>query len=121
MKLIGSRAEQEYREELIKSNQSLFGSEGDQRLLGVLKMLYPQMITAYIIHWIPEQGEEFYKILINDDVIANIEFSHDDDVEPVVESITIPQYLRGLSRIKQIQLAVALDLVKSDIENSKLK
>ncbi|MFY0256534.1 hypothetical protein ACDQ55_21585 [Chitinophaga sp. 30R24] len=115
MKLIGSRTEQEFREELMKSNQSLFSSDGDQRLLEVLKKLYPQMLTAYIIHWIPEQGEDLYKILINDDVIAKIELSHDNVVAPIVESILIPQYMFRLSRIKQIQLAVALDLARRDM------
>lgn len=100
----------------MKSNQSLFGAGNDQRLFRVLKELYPQMITAYVIHWIPEQGEDFYRILVNDDIIAKIELDHDDAIEPTVESISISQYLLGLSRINQIQLAVALDLARTDMK-----
>lgn len=117
MKLRGSKTEKDFRDRLIESNHSLFSSEDDRKLLRVLKKLYPQMITAYIIHWIPEQGEDFYRILINDDIIAKIELDHDDAMEPVVESMTVPQYLLGLSRINQIQLAVALDLARKDIRN----
>lgn len=113
MKLIGSMVEQEFRAQLIRSNQSLFSAGGNQRLLNLLKTLYPEMITAYIMYWIPEQGEDIYEILINDDVITIIELSHDDDVAPVAESITMSQYLSGRSKAKQIELAVTLDLVKN--------
>lgn len=113
MKLIGSMVEQELRTQLIGSNQSLFSSEGNQRLLNLLKTQYPKMITAYVIHWIPEQGEDLYEILINDDTVAKIELSHDDDVAPIAESVAISQYLHRLSKVNQIKLAVALDLVKN--------
>jgi hypothetical protein len=117
VKLIGSKTEQEFRENLIKSNQLLFKSEEKRRLLEVIKSSYPEMNTAYIIHWIPEQGEDIYKILINDRVIAEIELErHNAEVEPIVESLTIPQYLKGLSKQNQIKLAVALDLAKQDLK-----
>jgi hypothetical protein len=108
MKLIGSMVEEEFRAQLIRSNQSLFSAEGDHRLIKLLKVLYPQMVTAYIMDWIPEQGEDFYEILINDDVMAKIELSHNDDVAPVAESIITSQYLHKRSKAKQIELAVAL-------------
>ena len=119
MKLRGSKTEEDFRAQLIESNRSLFGSEDGRQISGILKKLYPQMITAYIIHWIPEQREDFYRILINDDTIARIELDHDNAMEPVVESITISQYLLGLSRVNQIQLAVALDLATKDMKNNR--
>lgn len=118
MKLIGSKTEQELREQLIKSNQSLFKSEEKRRLLEVIRSSYPEMNTAYIIHWIPEQGEDIYKILINDCIIAEIELDrYNAEVEPIVESKTVPQYLQGLSKQNQIKLAVAIDLAKKDHQN----
>lgn len=118
MKLIGSKTEQELREQLIKSNQSLFMSEEKRRLLEVIRSSYPEMNTAYIIHWIPEQGEDIYKILINDSIIAEIELDrYNTEVEPIVDSKTIPQYLQGLSKQSRIKLAVALDLAKQDLKN----
>lgn len=76
------------------------------------------MKTAYIVHWIPEQGEDIYKILINDCIIVEIELDHFDvEVEAIVESKTIPRYLQGLSKQSQIKLAVALDLAKQDFKN----
>lgn len=122
MKLNGSITEQEYRKWLISSHQGLFGP--DQRgagLVAVLKAHYPQMMTAYVIDWIPEQGEDLYTVLINDELIVNVELSHDSLVAPIVDSITVKQYLHKLSKSKQIQLAVALDLVKNDLAGNKLK
>ena len=119
MKLIKSRTEQELRAQLIKSNHSLFNSENKQGLLKVIRKIYPQMRAAYIIDWIPEQGEDLYSILINDNIIAKIELDHDYVREPIVEVLTIPEYLHGLRKQDQIQLAVALDLAKKDMGSNE--
>jgi len=110
--------EQEIREQLKKSNQSLFKSEEKRRLLEVIRSSYPDMRTAYIVHWIPEQGEDIYKILINDSIIAEIELGRfNAEIEPIVVTKTISQYLQGLSKRHQITLAVALDLARQDLKN----
>ena len=56
------------------SNKSLFENEEKRRLLDVLHRNFPSLETAYILHWIPEQEEDFYTILINDSLIVAIEF-----------------------------------------------
>nr|WP_246627884.1 hypothetical protein [Paenibacillus oenotherae] len=110
--------EQELREQLIKSNQSLFKSEEKRRLLEVIRNSFSEMKTAYIVNWIPEQGEDIYKVLINDAIIAGIELDRNsDEVEPIVEFENVPQYLHGLSKQNQIKLAVALDLAKQELKN----
>lgn len=73
VKLIGSKMEQDIRKQLVKSNESLFKSEENKRLLEVIRSLYPEMKVAYIIDWIPEQGEDIYKLLINENIILEIE------------------------------------------------
>lgn len=103
MKLLGSKLEQELREHLIVSNESLFKSEEKKRLLEVIRSLFPEMKTAYIIHWIPEQGEDIYKILVDDNNILEIELDrYDSQVEPIVEITAISQYIHGLSKQNQI-------------------
>lgn len=117
MKLIGSKTEQEIREQLIRSNQSFFKSEEDKRLIEVVKYEYPEMKTAYIIYWIPEQDEDIYYILINDRLISIIDLNRNNyEVKPVVKTLTVKQYLQGLSKQKQITLAVALDLAQQDLK-----
>lgn len=113
MKLIGSKTEHDHMVQLKKSNYSLFNSEN--RLLKVLRNVYPEMKTAYTLDWIPEQEEEIYTILINDNIIAKIELNKYND-ESMVETITVPQYLHGLSKRNQIRLAVAIDLAKKDLQ-----
>jgi hypothetical protein len=122
MKLIGNKTEQEIRAELIESSRSLFSTEEDGRLIEEVYKLYPETKTAYVLHWRAEQGEDLYKVLVNDNVIIEIEIDRVGQSEPIIgKSLTIPQYLKGLKRKDQIQLAVALDLAKKDIENARLK
>jgi hypothetical protein len=65
MKLIGSQ--------LMTSKRSLFYEEEGRRLRNVLQQSFPLMTTAHILHWIPEQGEDIYKVLINDSLIVENE------------------------------------------------
>lgn len=73
VKLIGSKTEQDYREQLIRGYNSLFHNENNKRLLSVLKEFFPVMKSAYFLECIPEQGEDIYTILINTDIIASVE------------------------------------------------
>ncbi|MFP7288497.1 hypothetical protein SFC15_19950 [Shouchella clausii] len=96
-KLIGSKTEQELREQLIKSKESLFGSEEKKRLLEVLTNIYPKMNTAYILHWIPEQGENIYKVLIDDNMIAVVELNrYNTKIEPEVQLMPVPSLKSSL-------------------------
>ena len=116
MRLTGSKTEQEIRDQLIISKQVLFNGQERRRLLELLKNKYPKMRTAYIVHWIPEQGEDIYDVLVDDNIIAKIELDrHNDKVEPIVESKSILQYVQGLSKLNQIKIAIALDLAKKDL------
>lgn len=110
MKLIGSKTEQQFREELLKSNEFLFTSDEGKTILDVLRKSNNLVETAYILDWIPEQGENLYTILINGNLIAEIEISRENFIEPIISFRKTSQYLRGLSKINQIKLAVALDL-----------
>lgn len=119
MKLINSRTEQDIREQLIKSHKSLFEDEEERRLLTAIKEKFPNMLTAYILHWIPEQGEDFYKILINDSVIVDIELDKvNQDTMPIMSSMPVSKYKLGLSRVNQIKLIIAIDLAQKDLKKT---
>lgn len=86
-------------------------------MLDVLRQNFPSLETAYILHWIPEQEEDFYKFLINDSLIADIELNRiNQDIEPIIKSKPLSQYKIGLSKINQIKLMVAIDLARKDLE-----
>lgn len=116
MKLIGSSTEQEIRTRLLGSKEELFTNPKNRNLLQCLIGASPNMKTAFVLYWIPEQGEDIYQILVNDDLILEIEISHDGIIEEPVKSYTISQYLVGKKRMDQIKLAVALDLAKRDLK-----
>ncbi|EGO63780.1 hypothetical protein [Acetonema longum] len=116
MKFIGSKTEQDFRNQLINSHKALFQERENQRLLNVMRSYFPDMKTAYIIGWTPEQSEDIYVIFIDAKVIAVIELDrYNVSTQSVVEIISLEQYMRKLSRIGQIQLAVAIDLSQKDL------
>ena len=88
------------------------------RNLENLQKHFPDIKTAYVLSCTPEQGETFYNILVNDDCIAGIEINNfNSKIEPIVENVSIKDYKRRLSKVDQIQLAVAMDLAKK-MDNS---
>lgn len=118
MRQIGSKTEKEIKEQLIISNHSLFKSEEKRRLLEVIRGSFPQLKTAYILNWLPEQSEDIYKILINDGIVARIELDrYDAEVKPVIASEDISQYRYRMNKQNQIKLTIALDLVKEELKS----
>ena len=114
MKLIGRKIEAKYREQLISSHKSLFEDEEKKKVLSALRIRYPEMKSAYPIDWIPEQGEDIYRILINTDLVVTVELDRlDEESEVLIEAISLDQYQRRLSKTERIKLAVAIDLAKS--------
>lgn len=116
MRLIGSKTEQDFRTRLVKSHISLLQDLDKRRLLGILRNNFPNMKTAYILNWTPEQDENIYSILVNVDDIVHIELDRfNSDIEPIVKTIPLTHYRNGLSRISQIKLEVAIDLARQDL------
>lgn len=116
MKLIGSRVEKEFRDILISSRKALFQENSKSRLLSLIKKHFTDMKTAYVIGHTPEQDVDIYQILIDMDTIVRIELSlYDLNADPSVTKISTKEYRQRLSKVRQIELAVALDLVKNDL------
>ena len=115
MKLSDSLTEHGYREQLISSHQSLFNDSSKKQLYACLKEFCPEMKTAYILGWTPEQGEDIYRVLINTDTICAIELERGQDEPTAIETIQLKKYEKELSKTGRIKLAVALDLAAKDI------
>lgn len=117
MKLKGSKTEEDFRVRLMNSHRSLFQENSNERLLNVLRNSFPKMRTAYFIGHTPEQGEDLYRILINTDTIALIELDrYNLDIKPIVGTISVRDYVKGLNKMDQIKMAVALDLAQRDLK-----
>lgn len=118
MKLIGSKQEEDFRKELSASNITLSQGDKEKILLRVLSSAFGKINTAYILNWTPEQGEDIYTVLVNLDKIAKVEISRVNCLEaPFIETFKLKDFEKGLSKVFQIKLAVAIDLAKKDLEN----
>lgn len=117
MKLVGSLQEKHFRAELSRSHDHLFHEEDGARLLGLLKEKFGQPKTAYVLEWIPEQGEDICTVLVNDNIIADVEIARvNPAAEPLIlRTTTVVEYSKTLKKIDQIKLTVALDLACTDL------
>ena len=75
------------------------------------------MITAYTLNWTPEQGEDIYLVLIDNHTISKVEIDNlDKSATPSLLSFSVMEYKKGLSKLGQVQLAVALDLANRELQ-----
>jgi hypothetical protein len=110
MKLIGSRTEKEHREQLIESRESIFNSKDGSHILSAIKIVYPEVKSAFVIHWIPEQVTDEYIVMVDIDKMLLIEFDRrDDEKMPNLEVLDFEKYAQG-SRQHLIKMAIAKEL-----------
>ena len=118
MKLRGTITEQSHRGELQASRIRLFNDISMRRFLDIIRENFPAMKNAYMLYWIPEQGEDIITFLVDTHSVIMIELDrYDYEVAPIVEVYPIENLIKGLSKTNQIKIAVALDLAKNDMNN----
>ncbi len=114
MRLIGSKMEREYREELINSRLFHFSWNSQSRLKQALDAQGDDTSNAYVIDWIPEQAEDIYLVLIDGSELRRVELQRLDTIAiPVIERLDLNEYKLGLKRAKQVKLLVAQDLART--------
>lgn len=119
MKLIGSRMEDEIREELIKSNEWLFNSQKGDRIIQIAESLAGKVESAYLLWSTPGQGEDYYGLLINGKAVVGFELDRFNffEAEPVELEVTdVRTYRRHLKgRPDNLRLLIAEELSQKDI------
>ncbi|MFQ3789863.1 hypothetical protein [Halomonas sp. A29] len=101
MKLIGSDLEKQVREELERGHQYLFHDEANSRLLDSIKSEFPSMHLAYILDWVPEQGEDIFTVLVDSDAVAVFELPRSGCEVVKASSVkAVSNYQNSLSRNK---------------------
>ncbi|MDB6372550.1 hypothetical protein [Photorhabdus bodei] len=117
MKLIDSLIEKEYRQQLLQSRKSLFAGD-NPKLLSLLYEVRPETKSAFVLEWVPEQGEDLYTVLLDKELIVTVEISRINSEKLILEEISLEQYEKTLRYKKnKIQLAVALDIISNDIKS----
>ena len=113
MQLIGSKMEQDFREELVGSQAAL--QNPDSSLHQVLESHGYSTCRAYVLHWTPDQLEDIYIVLVDGSVLVSIEIDKLEQAGfPKVEEMDLKTYVRSLSRMNQVRLAVAQDLAPAE-------
>lgn len=111
MKLIGSKMEQDFREELVDSQAAL--QNPDSSLHQVLESHGYSTSRAYVLHWTPEQLEDIYIVLVDGSGLVSIEIDKFLQAGfPKIEEMELKTYVRDLSRMNRVRLSVAQDLAK---------
>ncbi|SEU33051.1 hypothetical protein [Paenibacillus sp. NFR01] len=126
MRLKGTITEESFRTELRKTHNYIFNSKLGGFLKQALQEMYPEMKTAYILHWTPDDGSDFYTIIINGQAIVFIEIEEEikeslfktSIIKKIIDlkSCPLKDYKRTLSKINQIKLEVAIDLCIKDMK-----
>jgi hypothetical protein len=111
MKLIGSRVEQQMREELIRSNLAL--QDGSHfRLANALELANVNVVGAYVLNWTPEQAEDIYEVLASAVEVVTVEIPRSEGLA-LLERESLKAHERKCSKIQRIRIAVALELLIS--------
>lgn len=111
MKLIGSKMEHDFREELTASHNAL--QEPSSILRSVLEKNNFNPENAYVLHWTPDQTDDKYGVLVDASFLVWVEVEKDGSIEAKIERQELRDYCHGLSRMHQVKLAVAIDLAAS--------
>ncbi|WP_146268097.1 hypothetical protein [Stenotrophomonas maltophilia] len=109
MKLIGSVAEQSFREGLSASWAGL--REPGNQLFSIMVGRLGLIDSAFVLNWTPEQSEDLYTVLVNGVEVIQLEVSRLGGKVVDFQIAGVKDYERSLrSQWARIRLAVALDL-----------
>lgn len=119
MKLIGSSLEKDILESLILSKKSIFDTNSYNALYKILLGINPNLKTAYILKFIPEQAEDILTVITDDKIIAEIEISRiDPNIKPTCKVYSLHEYKKRLKgKQANLTLLIAMNLIEKDTEN----
>jgi hypothetical protein len=111
MKLIGSRAEQNMREELLRSNAALRNKSYGPLTL-ILASENVDVAAAYVVNWIHEQAEDIYAVIVPSRELLIIEIPRGAG-QALVWREDLIAYKKKRSKLQRLKIAVAEDLLES--------
>ncbi|RCU43629.1 hypothetical protein DU002_18350 [Corallincola holothuriorum] len=112
MKLGNTKTEREFREQMSASKEALLFDRSCARLRSAIEAHYADFESGCVLHWTEEQCEDIFVLLVNGPKLMSVELDRfEESTPPVVESISMAEYRKGLKKINQIRLAVALEVI----------
>ena len=112
MKLKNSMREDQIRKNLIASQIAIFEHSKFIMLLSFLKNHFLVLESALCLNHVPDQGEDFFTVLVNGEFIAEVEIDRfDSSVKPIFSIQSKTSYEKKLvSKKDKIMLLVANDI-----------
>ncbi|MEN5345904.1 hypothetical protein ABE599_19525 [Achromobacter mucicolens] len=109
MKPMESSTDQKIRERLVSSVSYVFGNS---IIRTFLERTFGALSSAYVLGHTPDQGEDFYVVLVNGSAIAKFELSRRPNAEPRnLVTISVEEYRKALrGRQSQLKLSIAIKL-----------
>ncbi|MBZ4423208.1 hypothetical protein [Myxococcus sp. RHSTA-1-4] len=103
------------RTELENSKRNLFGG-GNPPLLSALRTRFPDLSKAYVVDWIPEQGEDIFTVVIPGNMVTIVEIERTaNPALPRVEVYSLEEYRKGHrtpTKERRRKLELALELLR---------
>jgi hypothetical protein len=103
------------RQHLLQSSASLLVSNDALGL--ALRRFFPELKRAFVMNWIPEQGEDIYWVLVSSTEVAEIEIPRVIGAEsnlPSLKIVALDAYQKKRhSRDVRQRLEVGVELIKS--------
>jgi hypothetical protein len=116
MKLTGTKTERDIRDQLISSRNAILHGDSDPRLLEAIKSVYPNLVSAFVIHWIPEQAEDEIIVMVDLDKLLWVELDRIDTCKKAnIEILNFNEYSKG-KRQHLIKMAIAKELAADAME-----
>ncbi len=116
MSLIGSLTESQIRAELTASNAAIREETGNPALRAVLVEFGVDLATAFVLDWVPEQGEDIYTVLDGTQRALTVELPRSGAVVArEVTAVPFADFFEATekqTRRNRLRLAVALDLLR---------
>ncbi|MBN3755505.1 hypothetical protein G3N95_21355 [Paraburkholderia sp. Tr-20389] len=105
------------RRDLLQSSASLLAGNETDALGLALRRLFPEIAYAFVVHWIPEQAEDIYWVLVSPTEVAEIEIPRGEYAEgntPLLKVLDVAVYqkMRHSRDVRQ-RLEIGLELIKS--------
>lgn len=110
MSLIGSKTENDIREQMLAGKKSLLNSSFYARLLGLLREQFKDFRSAVFLNWTPDQDEDIFVLLIDTEFVVTIELPK-NDLDARIEVESVFEYRRNLKKkVDRITLDVGLQI-----------
>lgn len=114
MKKMAISWNQKIEQEFIESQENLREMRGGSILLDALRSKFPQANVFCLLDWIPEQGEDIFKILVSTKTVAIFEMPRDSEQtsdQVLFQEIGVRDYMKKLSSRSRRRLMVAINLL----------